>query len=71
MHDFTHGGIQSIARQFSSDNLSNDRSPEHISALIKLVLFTTYLILCETTESAETDTDLEFYYKQLQKLMAL
>ena len=68
-HDFTHGGIQSIARQYSGDSLSNKRSPEDIKTKIKFVSFIAYLILCDTSESAKTD--LEFYYSKYQELASL
>lgn len=51
------------------DSLSNQRSPEDIKAKIKLVSFITYLILCDTSEPAETD--LEFFYAKYQKLASL
>lgn len=69
MHDFTHGGIQSVARQYSGDSLSNNRASEDVKAKIYLVVFIAYLILCEISES--TDTNIEFYYEELQKLKSL
>jgi hypothetical protein len=69
MHDFTHGGIQSVAKQYSGNSLSNKRTPEDVKAKINLVVYITYLILCETSKS--TDTDLQFYYNQLQQLKSL
>ena len=69
MHDFTHGGIQSVAKQYFGDSLSNKREPKDVQAKINLVAFITYLILCETSES--TDTDLQFYYDELKKIQSL
>jgi hypothetical protein len=69
MHDFTHGGIQSVAWQYSEESLSSIRAPEDVKAKIKFVVFITYLILCDTSES--TDTDLQFYYDELQQLQSL
>lgn len=38
MHDFTHGGIQSIARQYNSDEdiLTNVRDDDEIESILKL-----------------------------------
>ena len=38
MHDFTHGGIQSIARQYNSDEdiLTNARDDDEIESILKL-----------------------------------
>lgn len=69
LHDFTHGGIQSVAKQYFGDSLSNKRSTEDIKTKIKLVSFITYLILCEISEL--TDTDLELFYEEYQKLILL
>lgn len=69
LHDFTHGGIQSVAKQYSGDSLSNKRSTEDIKTKIKFVSFISYLILCEISES--TGTDLEFIDKEYQKLASL
>ena len=44
MHDFTHGGVQSIARLYGEDgNLSWDRSPEERGELLKLAILTSSL----------------------------
>lgn len=71
MHDFTHGGIQSIARQYSGDELTNKRDPKEITALIKLVVFITYQNLCETCESTWMDINLDSHYVKYQELMQL
>ncbi|MCC4226524.1 hypothetical protein LL295_23930 [Vibrio campbellii] len=36
LHDFTHGGIQSIARQYSEDTLTNIRNEQEIKSILKL-----------------------------------
>jgi hypothetical protein len=69
MHDFTHGGMQSVARQYSGDSLSSDRAPEDVKAVINIVVLITYLILCDTSKS--TATDLNFYYDEFQRLSSL
>lgn len=44
MHDFTHGGIQSIARQYGSEgHLSSSRSREERNELLKLAILTSLL----------------------------
>ncbi|WP_198590439.1 hypothetical protein [Shewanella sp. 10N.286.52.B9] len=44
MHDFTHGGVQSIARQYGNDgHLSSPRSREERDELLKLAILTSSL----------------------------
>lgn len=44
MHDFTHGGVQSIARQYGSEgHLSSSRSREERNELLKLAILTSLL----------------------------
>lgn len=69
MHDFTHGGIQSVAKQYSGESPSSSRAPEDVKAKINLVVFITYLILCDTSKS--TDTDLKVFYDELQQFISL
>lgn len=44
MHDFTHGGVQSIARQYGEDGyLSNSRSRAERDELLRLAILTSSL----------------------------
>lgn len=44
LHDYTHGGVQSIARQYGNDGyLSNNRSHEERNELLKLAILTSSL----------------------------
>jgi hypothetical protein len=39
LHDFTHGGIQSIARQYSGDILTNIRDEQEVISVLKFSVF--------------------------------
>jgi len=39
LHDFTHGGIQSIARQYTDDTLTNIRDEQEILSVLKFSVF--------------------------------
>lgn len=62
MHDFTHGGIQSIARQYDEEwgTLTYKRDEEEISSIIKLSILISFLsyteIIQENTASVIFNT---------------
>ncbi|HBC3416789.1 TPA: hypothetical protein KD849_004143 [Vibrio parahaemolyticus] len=47
LHDFTHGGIQSIARQYSEDTLTNIRNDKEIMSILKLSVLISSLAYAE------------------------
>ncbi|MFM5358533.1 DUF6988 family protein [Aeromonas veronii] len=47
MHDFTHGGIQSVARQYSGDTLTNIRNEEELGSILKFSVIVSSLAYSE------------------------
>ncbi|ULF88231.1 hypothetical protein [Vibrio alginolyticus] len=47
MHDFTHGGIQSVARQYSGDTLTNIRDDEELESILKFSVLVSSLAYSE------------------------
>lgn len=62
MHDFTHGGIQSIARQYDEANatLTYERDPEEITSIVKLSILISFLSYTEIIQENTASELLNF-----------
>jgi hypothetical protein len=60
MHDFTHGGIQSIARQYDEDGvtLTYKRDKEEISSIVKFSILISILSYLEIIQENTSDVSL-------------
>lgn len=69
LHDFTHGGIQSMARQYDSDgNLTNAYSSVERKELLMFTLFITKFSYVELSKFIETPNN-ELILKCAEKLI--
>jgi len=68
MHDFTHGGIQSIVRQYDEEDgtLTYKRNEEEISFVVKLSILISFLAYTEIIE--EDTTSVIFNIEKINKL---
>lgn len=59
IHDFTHGGIQSIARQYTEgDMLTNFRDEEEVKSIMKLIVLISSLAYSEIIQDHVGDEEL-------------
>lgn len=72
MHDFTHGGIQSIARQYDDDRamLTYERDKDEITSIVKLSVLISLLSYSEiinvnTTKEALNSEEINKLAKEL------
>lgn len=72
MHDFTHGGVQSVARQYSSDGLlSNTRSRQEREQLLHLAVLTSYLCFENLAPLMKNSDSIAAVSKKAKELMNL
>lgn len=72
MHDFTHTGVQSIARQYDDNgNLTNESCLAEVSELIKLVILIASQSYQELTPFMNSSHSHEDIYKSAMELIEL
>ncbi len=72
MHDFTHGGVQSIARQYGSDgHLSSPRCREERDELLKLAILISSFSFENLTPYMERPDSLRDVVKRASELLEL
>jgi hypothetical protein len=72
MHDFTHTGVQSIARQYDDNgHLTNESCLDEVSELIKLVVLVVSLSYEELTPFMDSSLSHADIYKSAMELIKL